>query len=177
MPIRTRLATAAATLLVPVLLCAQDRPNFVLIFADDLGYGDLSSYGATRHRSPHLDRMADEGIRLTDFYVSVPFCGPSRATLLTGRYPFRHGMVVNPAPDAGRNDVGLPPSEITIAEALKPLGYATSAIGKWHLGHVERFLPRKQGFDEYYGILYSNDMRTGPNRPQRGGRAVPGLPS
>ncbi|MDE0104397.1 MAG: sulfatase [Bryobacterales bacterium] len=159
MRIRTQLATAAATLLVPILLWAQDRPNFVLIFADDLGYGDLSSFGATRHRTPHLDRMASEGIRLTDFYVSVPFCGPSRATLLTGRYPFRYGMVVNPSPDAGRNDVGLPSSEITIAEAVKPLGYATAAIGKWHLGHVERFLPRKQGFDEYYGILYSNDMR------------------
>ena len=156
---RPWLATAAATLLFPVLLCAQDRPNFVLIFADDLGYGDLSSYGATRHRTPHLDRMASEGIRLTDFYVSVPFCGPSRATLLTGRYPFRYGMVVNPTPDGGRNDIGLPQSEITIAEAVKPLGYATAAIGKWHLGHVERFLPRKQGFDEYYGILYSNDMR------------------
>ncbi len=149
----------AAATLAPALLGAQERPNFILIFADDLGYGELSSYGSTRHRTPHLDRMAAEGIRFTDFYVPLPFCGPSRATLLTGRYPFRHGMVANPSPDAGRNDVGLPPSEITIAEALKPLGYATAAIGKWHLGHVERFLPRRQGFDEYYGILYSNDMR------------------
>ena len=141
------------------LLAAQRGPNFVVIFADDLGYGDLSSYGATAHRTPHLDRMAEEGIRLTDFYVPQPFCGPSRATLLTGRYPFRNGLVTNPAPDAGRNEIGLPPSEITIAEALKPLGYATAAIGKWHLGHIEKYLPRKQGFDEYYGILYSNDMR------------------
>ena len=138
---------------------AQKLPNFVLIFADDLGYSDLSSYGANRHKTPHLDRMAAEGIRLTDFYVPMPFCGPSRATLLTGRYPFRNGLVTNPAPDAARNTVGLPPSEITIAEALKPLGYSTAAIGKWHLGHIEKYLPRKQGFDEYYGILYSNDMR------------------
>ena len=138
---------------------AQQRPNFVLIFADDLGYGDLSSFGAKRHRTPHLDRMAQEGIRLTDFYVPMPFCGPSRGALLTGRYPFRNGLITNPTPDGGRNDVGLPPSEITVAEALKPLGYATAAIGKWHLGHIEKYLPRKQGFDEYYGILYSNDMR------------------
>ena len=146
-------------LLLPLALAAQQRPNFIVIFADDLGYGDLSSYGAKAHKTPHLDRMAQEGIRLTNFYVSMPFCGPSRATLLTGRYPFRTGLVANPSPDVGRNDIGLPPSEITIAEALKPLGYATTAIGKWHLGHTERYLPRKQGFDEYYGILYSNDMR------------------
>lgn len=144
---------------ITLTLTAAERPNFVLIFADDLGYGELSSFGSTRHRTPHLDRMAREGVRLTDFYVPVPFCGPSRATLLTGRYPFRNGLVFNPSPDAGRNEVGLPPSEITIAEALKPLGYATAAIGKWHLGHVDRYLPRRQGFDEYFGILYSNDMR------------------
>lgn len=146
-------------LMLPLALAAQQQPNFIVIFADDLGYGDLSSYGAKAHKTPHLDRMAQEGIRLTNFYVSMPFCGPSRATLLTGRYPFRTGLVVNPSPDVGRNDIGLPPAEITIAEAVKPLGYATAAIGKWHLGHVEKYLPRKQGFDEYYGILYSNDMR------------------
>jgi uncharacterized sulfatase len=147
----------AALLAVPV--CAQRPPNFIVIFADDLGYGDLSSFGATAHRTPNLDRMASEGVRFTDFYVPMPFCGPSRATILTGRYPFRHTLVDNPSPDAGKNDIGLPPSEVTIAEALKPLGYATAAIGKWHLGHVERYLPRTQGFDSYYGILYSNDMR------------------
>lgn len=152
-----------AVLALAVLGClsanAQTLPNFVLIFADDLGYGDLSSYGATAHRTPHLDRMAEEGVRFTDFYVPMPFCGPSRGTLLTGRYPFRTGLVWNPSPDIGRNNIGLPPSEITIAEALKPRGYSTAAIGKWHLGHIEKYLPRKQGFDEYYGILYSNDMR------------------
>ena len=159
MAVRILLAAFATALLGGAQEAPRQRPNFVLIFADDLGYGDLSSYGATAHRTPHLDRMAEEGVRLTDFYVPMPFCGPSRATLLTGRYPFRTGLIVNPTPDRGRNDIGLPPSEITIAEALKPLGYATAAIGKWHLGHVARYLPRTQGFDEYYGILYSNDMR------------------
>jgi hypothetical protein len=138
---------------------AQGRkPNFIVIFADDLGYGDLACYGSKTNHTPHLDRMAAEGVRLTDFYVPMPFCAPSRATLLTGRYPFRH-VVNNPAPDSGINEVGLPPGEITIAEALKPLGYASICIGKWHLGHKPEFMPRKQGFDEYYGILYSNDMR------------------
>lgn len=148
-------------LLLSVLpLWAQSAPpNFIVIFADDLGYGDLSSFGATAHQTPHLDRMAAEGVRLTQFYVPMPFCAPSRGTLLTGRYPFRTTLVSNPSPDVGRNEIGLPPSEITIAEALKPLGYAAAAVGKWHLGHIEKYLPRKQGFDEYYGILYSNDMR------------------
>ena len=148
-----------AVLLLAGPLGAQRRPNFVVIFADDLGYGDLSSYGATAHQTPNIDRMAREGIRFTDFYVPMPFCAPSRATILTGRYPFRHTLVENPAPDAGKNDMGLPPEEVTIAEVLRPLGYATAAIGKWHLGHVEGYLPRTQGFDSYYGILYSNDMR------------------
>lgn len=147
------------TVLLAASCWAQPKTNFIVIFADDLGYGDLSSYGATAHKTPHLDRMAAEGVRFTDFYVPMPFCGPSRASILTGRYPFRHTLVSNPSPDAGKNDIGLPPEEVTIAEMLKPLGYATSAIGKWHLGHVERYLPRRQGFDEYYGILYSNDMR------------------
>ena len=103
--------------------------------------------------------MAKEGVKLTQFYVPVPYCAPSRGTLLTGRYPWRHGVWRNPAPDAGINDVGLPADEVTIAEALKAEGYATSCIGKWHLGHQAQFFPRTQGFDEYLGILYSNDMR------------------
>lgn len=136
-----------------------DRPNIVLILADDLGYGDLACYGHSTHRTPHLDRMAAEGVRFTEFYTPMPFCAPTRASLLTGRYPFRSGMTRNPAPDSGMNDIGLPATEITIAQALKPLGYAAICIGKWHLGHTLEFLPRKRGFDEYYGILYSNDMR------------------
>ena len=134
-------------------------PNFIVIYADDLGYGDLSCYGAKNQKTPRLDRLAAEGVRFTNFYVPTPYCAPSRSSLLTGRYPFRNTMVVNPAPDSGINGIGLPASEVTIAEALKPKGYATACIGKWHLGHTPQFLPTTQGFDEYYGILYSNDMR------------------
>ena len=136
-----------------------DRPNFVLIFADDLGYGDLASYGHPSFQTPHLDRMAAEGARFTDFYVPMPFCAPSRASILTGRYPFRHGVVGNPSPDNGVNDYGLPGSEVTIAQALKQQSYVTTCIGKWHLGHIPEYLPTRRGFDSYLGILYSNDMR------------------
>ena len=146
-------------LILAAFLPAADRPNFVLIFADDLGYGDVSVYGNHKFETPHLDRMAAEGARFTDFYVPMPFCAPSRATILTGRYPFRHGIVGNPTPDSGVNDYGLPPDELTIATALKQQGYATTAIGKWHLGHVPGYLPIERGFDSYFGILYSNDMR------------------
>jgi uncharacterized sulfatase len=140
-------------------LSAAEKPNVILIFADDLGYGDVGCFNeACPFKTPHIDRMATEGARLTSFYVPTPFCAPSRGTILTGRYPFRHSVVRNPAPDAGESNFGLPASEVTIAEILKPLGYATAAIGKWHLGHKEQWLPRTQGFDEYFGILYSNDM-------------------
>lgn len=139
----------------------KKKPNFIIIFADDLGYGDIEGFGTQPlpYETPNLRKMANEGVRLTNVHVPTPYCAPSRATLLTGRYPFRNTMVFNTAPDSGVNDPGLPQSEVTIAEALKPLGYATSCIGKWHLGHKPEFLPRQQGFDEYYGILYSNDMR------------------
>ncbi len=138
---------------------AADRPNIVLIFADDLGYGDVGCFDSDcPFDTPNLDRMASEGTRLTSFYVPTPYCAPSRGTILTGRYPFRHTMVRNPAPDSGHSNFGLPQSEITIAELLKSAGYATAAYGKWHLGHKRQWLPRTQGFDEYYGILYSNDM-------------------
>ena len=145
-------------------LQAQDsrpdsQPNVVVIFADDLGYGDLSCFGQKAWKTPRLDRMAAEGVRLTDFYVSVPYCAPSRAALLTGRYPFRTGVVRNPTPDAGLHSVGLRGDETTIAEALRTRGYATACVGKWHLGHQPQFHPERHGFDEYYGILYSNDMR------------------
>jgi len=137
------------------------KTNFVLIFADDLGYGDISGFGLKESplHTPNLVRMADQGAKLTSFYVPTPYCAPSRGTILTGRYPFRHGVVFNPAPDGGINEVALPHSEITIPEALKNAGYASTCIGKWHLGHTFKYLPRRQGFDEYYGILYSNDMR------------------
>ena len=136
-----------------------EKPNIVLIFADDLGYGSVSTFFENSpFKTPRLDRMAAEGAKLTSFYVPTPYCAPSRGTLLTGRYPFRHTLVRNPAPDAGESNFGLPSSEVTIAELLKDRGYQTAMFGKWHLGHREQWLPRTQGFDEYYGILYSNDM-------------------
>lgn len=137
---------------------AVDRPNIVIIYADDLGWGSLSCYGQTAYETPHLDRMAKEGARLTSFYVSTPSCGPSRVALLTGRYPFRTGVPSNPAPDAGR-DHGIKDSETTLAELLHEEGYATKAVGKWHLGHLPQYYPTRHGFDSYFGILYSNDMR------------------
>ncbi|MCB1120545.1 MAG: sulfatase-like hydrolase/transferase, partial [Verrucomicrobiae bacterium] len=138
---------------------SENPYNVILIFADDLGYGDVANfYKDSPFKTPRLDRMAAEGAKLTSFYVPTPYCAPSRGTILTGRYPFRHTVVRNPAPDAGMNNFGLPSSEITIAELLKTKGYATAAFGKWHLGHQEEWLPRTQGFDEYQGILYSNDM-------------------
>lgn len=138
----------------------SDRsPNFIVIFTDDLGYGDLSSFGNPVIKTPHLDRMATEGQKWTQFYVADPVCTPSRAGLMTGRYPFRNGMSsakrVVLFPDSNG---GLPDGEVTIAEVLKQKNYATAAIGKWHLGHLPQFLPPAQGFDYYYGIPYSNDM-------------------
>ncbi|MGB0579558.1 MAG: sulfatase-like hydrolase/transferase, partial [Limisphaerales bacterium] len=138
---------------------ADSKPNVIVIFADDLGYGDVGCfYNESPFKTPNLDRMAAEGAMMTSFYVPTPYCAPSRATLLTGRYPFRHGLVRNPAPDVGLSNFGLDSSEVTIAELLKEQGYATAAFGKWHLGHKKPWLPRTQGFDEYVGILYSNDM-------------------
>ncbi|MFY0650557.1 MAG: sulfatase-like hydrolase/transferase [Cyclobacteriaceae bacterium] len=135
------------------------RQNVIIIFTDDMGYGDISSYGASDHITPNIDQLAKEGVKCTDFYVPVPYCAPSRATLLTGRFPLRHGLVRNPTPDKGINDIGISADELTIAEVLKDEGYKTKLVGKWHLGHVEQYFPTNHGFDEYYGILYSNDMR------------------
>ena len=103
--------------------------------------------------------MAAEGARFTQWYVPTPFCAPSRGTILTGQYPWRHGCWRNPAPDAGIDDVGISQDAVTLGEAFQAAGYATSCIGKWHLGHLPQYLPRQHGFDEYFGILYSNDMR------------------
>ncbi|MBI4603618.1 MAG: sulfatase [Planctomycetes bacterium] len=151
-------ALAASAVRAPAAEAAE-RPNVVLILADDLGWGDLGCYGHPRFKTPEIDRLAREGARLSQFYAPVPFCAPTRASLLTGRSPFRSGMTRNPAPDAGVDDAGLPASEVTLAEALRASGYATAMVGKWHLGHRPEFFPTRHGFDEYLGILYSNDMR------------------
>jgi arylsulfatase A len=136
-----------------------EKPNVVIIYADDLGYGDLGCYGHPTIRTPNLDRMAAEGMRFTDFYSAAPVCTPSRAALLTGRYAVRSGMASDKRRVLFPNSTsGLPDGEITIAEALKTRGYATAIVGKWHLGHLPPFLPTKQGFDSYFGIPYSNDM-------------------
>ncbi|OHB63787.1 MAG: arylsulfatase [Planctomycetes bacterium RBG_13_62_9] len=135
------------------------KPNFVIIFCDDMGYGDLGCYGHPTIRTPNIDRMAAEGQKWTDFYVGASVCTPSRAALLTGRLPIRSGMCSDVRrvlfPDSAG---GLPAGEITIAEALKPQGYTSACIGKWHLGHLPQYLPTSNGFDSYFGVPYSNDM-------------------
>ena len=162
----------AIMLILLLARCATAAPpNFVVIFADDLGYGDLACYGHPTIQTPHLDRMAREGMRLTQFYSAAEVCTPSRAALLTGRLPPRSGMcsrqrrVLFPGSKGG-----LPADEVTIAELLKTKGYATACIGKWHLGHLPPFLPGKQGFDYYFGIPYSNDMDRVATAPK--GRAA-----
>ncbi|WP_113922464.1 sulfatase family protein [Cognataquiflexum aquatile] len=132
-------------------------PNIVFIFADDLGYGDLGCFGATDIATPNIDRIAAEGIKFTSFLSASPVCSPSRAGLLTGRMPQRMGINSVFFPESF---TGMDPEEITIAEILKENGYRTSVVGKWHLGHMEKFLPLNQGFDEYFGIPYSNDMES-----------------
>ena len=146
---------------------ASPKPNVILIFADDLGYGDLGCYGAEKIRTPHLDRMAAEGVRFTDFYVAAEVCTPSRAALLTGRYPLRSGMCGDIERVLFANSKGgLPPAEITIAEALRGAGYATMHIGKWHLGIHEGSRPLDQGFEHSFGLPYSNDMDPRPGLPK-----------
>jgi arylsulfatase A-like enzyme len=151
------------------LLAADRLCNFVILFADDLGYGDLSCFGHPTIHTPHLDRMAAEGMRFTQFYSAASLCTPSRAALLTGRYQIRSGMTEVLFP---KDKTGLPAGEITIAEALKTKGYATACIGKWHLGHQPEFYPTRQGFDYYFGLPYSNDMT--PSMKRR--RQYPPLP-
>ena len=135
---------------------SADKPNFIVLFADDMGYGDLSSYGHPTTRTPHLDRMAAEGVRLTSFYCGAPVCSPSRAALLTGRYPIHAGMPRNTGPGS---DVHLPKAQTLIPQLLKPVGYETMAVGKWHLGHQnDDVMPTGRGFDDFFGLPYSNDM-------------------
>ena len=142
---------------------AADRlPNVVLVYADDLGYGDVSAYGAPRIRTPHVDRLAKEGVRFTDFYVAQAVCSASRAALLTGAYPNRVGILGALFPTSTN---GIAEGETTLGEVLKGRGYATAIYGKWHLGHLPPFLPTRHGFDDYLGLPYSNDMW--PSHPER----------
>lgn len=143
------------------------RPNFVLIFIDDMGYADIGPFGATRQRTPNLDRMAREGLKFTSFYAA-PVCSVSRAQLLTGCYGARVSVPGVYFP-GGTN--GLNPAEVTLAERLKERGYRTACVGKWHLGDQPEFLPTRQGFDRYFGIPYSNDMQRKP--AQGAARVVP----
>jgi arylsulfatase A len=141
---------------VPALAADNQPPNIVILYADDIGYGDLGCYGHPTIRTPQLDKMAAEGMRFTQFYSMSPVCSPSRAALLTGRLPIRTGInrVLNP-----KSEGGIQADEVTIADALKNKSYATTCIGKWHLGHLEQYRPLRHGFDHYYGLLYSNDMK------------------
>jgi arylsulfatase len=134
---------------------SDQTPNFVLIFIDDMGYGDAGCFGATGYSTPNIDKLAAGGMRFTNFYSAQPVCSASRAALLTGCYPNRIGINGALFPDA---KVGINPAETTIAEMLKQKGYATAIFGKWHLGDTKEFLPLQHGFDEYCGLPYSNDM-------------------
>jgi arylsulfatase A-like enzyme len=141
------------------------RPNFVVIFADDLGYGDLGVFGHPVFRTPNLDQLAAEGQKWTQFYVAASVCTPSRAAILTGRYPVRSGMMGPRRVLFPNSGGGLPASEMTIAEVLAEAGYVSGAFGKWHLGHLPQFLPTNHGFSTYWGIPYSNDMDKVPGSP------------
>ena len=145
----------ALLLLGTSCVAAAVRPNVILINCDDLGYGDLGCYGARDIRTPHLNRMAAEGTKFTDFSVAAPLCTPSRAALMTGRYPGRVGLATGVLRPDARN--GLASSELTLAEVMKSSDYATGCIGKWHLGFLEGMRPMDQGFDSYYGVLHNLD--------------------
>ena len=151
-PIRHLLTTL---ILAALPVAAAEKPNFVIINVDDLGYADIGPFGSKLNRTPNLDRMATEGCRLTSFYAA-PVCSPSRAALMTGCYAKRALPIPHVLFPVGNQ--GLSPKEVTLAEVLKDAGYATAIIGKWHLGDQPEFLPNAQGFDLHFGLPYSNDM-------------------
>ncbi len=139
----------------------SDKPNIIVVYCDNLGYGDIEPFGSTLHRTPHLNRMAKEGRKFTHFCVTAGVCTPSRASIMTGCYPQRVGMHLNPRDGWVLRPVsqyGLHPDEVTVAEVLKEKGYATAIVGKWHLGDQPEFLPTRQGFDWFFGVPYSDDM-------------------
>ncbi|WP_153556511.1 sulfatase family protein [Roseimaritima sediminicola] len=163
--------------LLPSLTAAEpEKPNFVIIFTDDQGYGDLGCFGADHVHTPRIDQMAAEGARLTSFYVAAPVCTPSRAALMTGCYPKRINMATgsNFGVLLAADPKGLHPDEITIAEVLQSAGYATGMFGKWHLGDQPEFLPTQQGFDEFFGIPFSHDIH--PYHPRQDHYGFPPLP-
>src|SRR4029079_5256875 len=156
--------------LFPIAIRAAERPNIVVILADDLGYADIGSFGAKDFQTPELDRVARQGRRFTDFYVGGPACTPSRAALMTGCYPVRAGFADQVATRADgtfspsrvlwpNSNWGLNPAEITVPEVLRDAGYATGMVGKWHLGDAPMFNPVHHGFEEFFGAPYSHDMK------------------
>lgn len=158
---KTLLFTLVALTSISLLNAEERPPNFIVIFCDNLGYGDIEPFGSTLHRTPNLNRMAEEGMKFTHFCVTAGVCTPSRASLITGSYAQRVGMHLNKRDYHVLRPVspfGLHPDEVTIAEELKELGYATAMVGKWHLGDQEPFLPTRQGFDYFFGVPYSDDM-------------------
>lgn len=164
------IGAAASALSCGAAAGPRRAPNIVLVLADDLGWGDVGVYGASAIRTPHLDRMAREGVRLTSAYSSANICTPSRAGMLTGRYPIRTGLGYDVIRQGDTH--GLPLAEVTLAEMLKP-DYATALVGKWHLGHAEPYWPPTvQGFDQFFGLPYSHDMKPLALYDSRGGELV-----
>src|SRR5262245_34830056 len=151
---RSLLFGLALATVIPLDAAAQRRsPNIVILVADDMGYADVGFQGAKDIPTPHLDSLARSGVKFTDAYVSGPYCSPTRAGLLTGRYPQRFGHEFNIGLISEHADVGLPSSEVTLADRLRDAGYRTAIVGKWHLGSAPRFRPQARGFDEFFGFL------------------------
>ncbi|MFC3415419.1 sulfatase family protein [Algoriphagus hitonicola] len=145
-------------LAIPFQNYGQDSPNVIIIFVDDLGYGDLGAFGHPTINTPNIDKLAYDGVKLTQFYSTSPVCSPSRAALLTGKYPIKTGIYGKRGVFFPDSDKGLSSEEMTISSFLKDSGYQTACIGKWHLGHLPEYLPNSHGFDYYFGIPYSNDL-------------------